>query len=378
MCPVAAETVLVTGGAGFIGSHLVDRLVTSGWNVRVLDSLEPQVHGASQARRNSAAEYQQGTVLDPEAVRRALSDADHVIHLAAQVGVGQSMYEVERYVSENCVGTGVLLDRVVEQRDRIRTLVVASSMSIYGEGRYECGSCGLEDPDGRRSLQQLEDRSWEPMCPQCSTPLSAVPTPETQRLRPDSVYAVTKRDQEELCLAIGKAYGVRTVALRFFNAYGPRQSLSNPYTGVAAIFASRLLNRQAPLVFEDGQQSRDFVHVSDIVQGIELALVNERADSVALNLGTGRPTTVLEVAGYLARELDIPLEPEIIGQFRHGDIRHCYGDIQVARDLLEYEPRVGLAEGFRELAAWIASEAPPALDRVSHSTEELTQHGLVI
>jgi dTDP-L-rhamnose 4-epimerase len=378
MTPTTSETVLVTGGAGFIGSHLVDRLVAQGSRVRVLDAVEPQVHGSSAGYRHPDAEYREGSVLDREAVAGALEGIQAVVHLAAQVGVGQSMYELERYVGENCLGTAVLLEEIAARREAISALVVASSMSIYGEGQYVCEGCGAEDPEVLRSEQALRERNWEPSCMGCGAQVRPVPTTERKRLRSDSVYATTKRDQEDLCLVMGRAYGIRTVALRFFNTYGPRQALSNPYTGVAAIFSSRLMNGQAPVVFEDGHQSRDFIHVSDIVEGVELSLRNEVADGLALNIGTGRATTVLDVARTLARAMGREIEPQVANRFRHGDIRHCYADITAARRVLGYEPKVEFEEGMAELCAWIAEEAPPADDRVERSTAELEERGLVI
>jgi dTDP-L-rhamnose 4-epimerase len=375
---LATEAVLVTGGAGFIGSHLVDRLVAGGRAVRVLDLLEPQVHGGSSGYRNVEAEYLEGSVLDRDLVAAALEGVEAVVHLAAQVGVGQSMYEMARYVRDNCLGTAVLLEAVAERRDAVSSLVVASSMSIYGEGLYACEACGVEDADVVRSVEALSDRRWEPVCSSCGSEAKPMPTPERKRLDCDSVYATTKRDQEELCLVFGRAYGVRTVALRFFNTYGPRQSLSNPYTGVAAIFASRLLNRAAPVVFEDGLQSRDFVHVSDIVRAIELSLNSDRAQNVAFNVGTGAATTVLDVAQALAAGLDVDLAPEIVNRFRQGDIRHCYADISAARDMLGYEPAVSLQDGMKNLVDWIVTDTPPAEDKTQRSTAELAARGLVL
>jgi dTDP-L-rhamnose 4-epimerase len=372
------SAVLVTGGAGFIGSHLVDRLVAEGRSVRVLDALEPQVHGASEGHRNLGAEYVQGSVLDRELVRASLEGIGAVVHLAAQVGVGQSMYELERYVRDNCLGTSVLLEELAQRRDALSALVVASSMSIYGEGQYVCDACGDEDSEVRRTEEALQGRRWEPVCARCGAEVRAVPTTERKRLESGSVYATTKRDQEDLCLVFGRAYGIRTVALRFFNVYGPRQSLSNPYTGVAAIFSSRLLNGERPLVFEDGLQSRDFIHVSDIVRAIELTLEREDADGLALNVGTGEQTSVLEVARTLAEAMELDIEPEVVNRFRHGDIRHCYADITAAREALGYRPRVEFAEGMAELCTWIAEEAPRAEDRVASSTSELEERGLVI
>jgi dTDP-L-rhamnose 4-epimerase len=370
--------VVVTGGAGFIGSHLVDRLVADGNEVRVLDSLEPQVHGTSGGHRNPAATYAEGSVLDRDLVAATLEGADAVVHLAAQVGVGQSMYEMSRYVHENCTGTGVLLEEMAQRRDRISSLVVASSMSIYGEGQYACDGCGREEVSVTRAHDDLVAGVWEPRCAHCGAPARALPTTESKRLESSSVYATTKRDQEDLSLVFGRAYSVRTVALRFFNVYGPRQSLSNPYTGVAAIFAGRMLNQRPAPVFEDGLQSRDFVHVSDIVEAIVRSLEAGDVGDVAINVGTGVASTVLDVAKSLAAGLGVDLAPEINGRFRQGDIRHCFADITRARTLLGYEPSVAFNDGMNELVHWIEREQPSAEDRVQTSTGELEARGLIV
>ncbi len=372
------DTVLVTGGAGFIGSHLVDRLVDEGRAVVVIDSLEPQVHRGSQGFRNPGGRYLEGSIHDREALGRVLDGVGAVVHLAAQVGVGQSIYEMSRYVGDNTLGTVTLLEEVARRKDQIGTLVVASSMSIYGEGQYRCNVCDTDDAEVVRTLESLRAREWEPVCRRCSSPVRPLPTRETKRLKCESVYAITKRDQEELCLVFGRAYGIRVVALRFFNVYGPRQSLSNPYTGVAAIFSSRLLNGQPPEVFEDGLQSRDFIHVSDVAQAIYLALSNPEVGDVALNVGTGLATSVLDVAHVLAEELGVEIGSKIINRFRHGDVRHCSADPTQARALLGFEARVGFQEGMGELAGWIREASPAAVDLTQRAVEELAERGLVL
>jgi len=371
------ERVLVTGGAGFIGSHLVEALIARGATVRVLDGLDPQVHGPGAVEPKllpKTVEFIHGSVADPGAVDRALAEAPVVVHLAAMVGVGQSMYAIGPYVAGNAHGTAVLLDRIVNGGHAVRRLVVASSMSIYGEGRYRCAACGLVAPRPRPAAQ-LEARDWEMRCPTCAAVVEAVPTDEDKPLAPTSVYAVTKRDQEELCLCVGRAYGIPTVALRLFNVYGPRQSLSNPYTGAAAIFSSRLLNGEPPLIFEDGRQSRDFVHVRDIVQAFSLALERRDVADVALNVGTGRATSIAAIASGLATALGVRLAPEVLGRFREGDIRHCVADITRARRLLGYAPRVGLEDGLRELAEWSRGQRPE--DRVGQARAELEAKRLI-
>jgi len=372
------DTVLVTGGAGFIGSHLVDRLVGEGRAVMVIDSLEPQVHRGSRGFRNPGARYVERSIHDRDALGRVLDGVGAVVHLAAQVGVGQSMYEMSRYVGDNTMGTVALLEEVARRTDQIRALVVASSMSIYGEGQYRCDVCDTDDTEVVRTIESLQAREWEPVCRRCSGSVRPLPTRESKRLSCESVYAITKRDQEELCLVFGRAYGVRAVALRFFNVYGPRQSLSNPYTGVAAIFSSRLLNGHAPEVFEDGLQTRDFIHVSDIAQAIHLALSSPEVGDVALNVGTGVATSVLDVANLLAQELGVEVEPKIINRFRHGDVRHCFADPTQARDLLGFEARVRFREGMRELVGWIREGSPDAVDLTERAADELAERGLVL
>jgi dTDP-L-rhamnose 4-epimerase len=369
--------VLVTGGAGFVGSHTVDALVEAGHRVRVFDSLDPQVHGPSRmppAWLNPAAELRVGDVRDSAALAEALDGIDAVLHLAAAVGVGQSMYEIRHYVEVNALGAANLLELLAKTSHAVRRLVVASSMSIYGEGAYRCERCGALDPI-LRPEEQLARRDWEIACPGCGAHARPIPTPETKRLYPASIYAVTKRDHEEMFVAFGAAYGIPVVALRYFNIYGPRQALSNPYTGVAAIFASRMLNGNPPLVYEDGHQSRDFVHVRDIARANVIALTSSRPGQHVFNVGTGRRTSVLEMATLLGRELGFRGEATIVGRFRAGDVRHCYGDVRAIRDGLGFEAGVPLEDGVRELAAWLARQS--AVDRVEAATEELAKRGLL-
>jgi dTDP-L-rhamnose 4-epimerase len=367
--------ILVTGGAGFIGSHLADRLLADGHEVRALDSLDAQVHPAGRPDYLAAdVELQVGDVRDHDAVGRALDGVDAVVHLAAAVGVGQSMYEIERYVSVNTVGCAVLLEEVVARRAQVRKLVVASSMSIYGEGQHRdpvTGRGGLAP--GLRPAAQLERRVWDVLGPQ-GAPLQPEPTAEDKPLLPTSVYAVTKRDHEELALAVGAAYGLPAVALRFFNVYGPRQALSNPYTGVAAIFASRLLNGRPPLIFEDGEQARDFVHVHDVARAIGLALARNGADGAAVNVGTGTPTSVRQVAEALARGLGVEVEPQLPGEFRAGDVRTCYADPARAAERLGFRAEIGFEQGMAELLEWLPGKT--ADDRVDDARAALARRGL--
>jgi dTDP-L-rhamnose 4-epimerase len=374
-----SETVLVTGGAGFIGSFLVDALLQKGHRVRVFDALVPQVHGPQQAvpaYLNPSAEFVKGDVRDRQALAAALQGVDVVYHLAAAVGVGQSMYQIHYYTEMNTLGGAALLDLLANTKHRVRKVLVASSMSIYGEGAYSCAECGTVHPR-LRTEAQLRARDWEMKCPACGRDVQPLPTGEHKPLFPTSIYAVTKRDHEEMFLCTGLAYGLPAVALRFFNVYGPRQALSNPYTGVMAIFSSRLLNGQPPVIYEDGRQSRDFVHVTDIVQGLLLAMERPEADHQVFNLGTGVPTSVAQVAEMLSQHLTGgQVQADIRHQYRAGDIRHCYSDIGRARRLLGFEPRVSLHDGLSDLLAWVEQQA--AEDGFSQVERELKAKSLVV
>ncbi|MCW0366090.1 dTDP-L-rhamnose 4-epimerase [Xanthomonas sacchari] len=369
----AGKRVLITGGAGFVGSHLADELLAHGYRVRVLDNLCAQVHGMQAARPAYLAEDVElmvGDVCDPVAVRLALRDVDGVFHLAAAVGVGQSMYQIAHYTHTNNLGTAVLLEALVERP--VQRLVVASSMSIYGEGAY-VDADGTPVPVRERPLAQLRRAQWEPSVD--GRPLQPVPTDERKPAEPSSVYALSKLDQERLCLIVGQAYAIPTTALRFFNIYGTRQALSNPYTGVLAIFAARLLNRKPPVIFEDGAQRRDFVHVSDVACACRLAYESEAAAGLALNIGSGQAISINEVAQRIAAAMGIDdLPPQLSGNYRVGDIRHCFADISLARERIGYVPRVELQQGLGELVAWLAEQT--AADGIEAANAELARRGL--
>jgi dTDP-L-rhamnose 4-epimerase len=374
--------VLVTGGAGFIGSHLVDLLVAKGQEVVVLDNLDPQVHGPGAAEprhiaghvATGAVRFVRGDVTDRDALGSAVEGSEAIVHLAAAVGVGQSMYEPHYYVRCNSGGTGLLLDLIARDRGRLRKLVVASSMSLYGEGAYRCEGCG-----GARAGERDEDRMrggrWEVPCASCGRDMAPVPTPETKAPEIASVYAATKKNQEDLAVCFGRAFRIPTFALRLFNAFGPRQSLGNPYTGVAAIFLSRLLLGKAPLLFEDGRQTRDFIDVRDVARALLMATEIESEGAHVLNVCTGRATSVIGIADALAARLGVEAKPQALGRYRSGDIRHCFGDPSLARAVLGFEANVGLESGLGELVEWCRAEA--ATDRVEKGLAELEERGLV-
>ena len=370
-----SKQILITGGAGFVGSHLADGLLQAGHNVRILDDLTPQVHPAGVPEYLSPeVEIITGDVRDRRRLKTALDGIDVIFHFAATVGVGQSMYEINRYMSVNTLGTAELLQALLDLRVAPEKLIVASSMSIYGEGRYACPACDVTVAPRVRSTTELRAGQWDLHCDQCGGTLEPRATDERKPSELTSVYALSKRDQEEICLIYGRTYGLPVTALRFFNIYGSRQALSNPYTGVAAIFASRLLNGQAPLVFEDGSQMRDFVSVHDVVRANMLAMNSRQSDGHVINVGCGTPISIRKVAEILALSLKKDIQPVITQKYRAGDIRHCYADITKARALLGYEPQVTHEEGFRELTEWLSEQE--AEDKAELMLKELNAYGL--
>jgi len=370
------KRILITGGAGFIGSHLTDELLAQGYQIRILDSLSEQVHGPKQQRPeylDSDVELVVGDVRDRDAVRRSLKGVDAVYHFAAMVGVGQSMYEVAKYTSVNNEGTAVLLEALIEKP--VERLVVASSMSLYGEGLYRT-PIGDFVPGHERTLEELKARDWELHDAEGGV-LTPVPTPENKSPALASIYALSKYDQERMCLIIGRAYQIPTVALRFFNVYGTRQALSNPYTGVMAIFASRLLNNNPPMIFEDGLQKRDFVSVHDVARGCRLALETPAAAGQVFNIGSGQHYTISDLAQRISSVMGKEhIEAEITGKYRIGDVRHCFADISHARSVIGYEPQVSLDNGLNELVTWL--EGQVAEDRVAQASAELSARGLTV
>ncbi|MBT9370884.1 NAD-dependent epimerase/dehydratase family protein [Rhizobium sp. CSW-27] len=364
--------ILVTGGCGFIGRHVTEELLDNGYDVRVLDAMIDQVHGDAEARLPEAAELLRGDVRDRHAVEKALDGVDGVIHLAAEVGVGQSMYEIARYVGGNDLGTAVLLEAMIGRP--ISRIVVASSMSVYGEGRYTT-------PDGeplafvRRRPEQVKLGQWDPRSPD-GRALSCVPTDEEKPVDLASIYALTKYAQERQVLIFAEAYGVDAVALRLFNVFGAGQALSNPYTGVLANFAARLANHQPPMIFEDGNQRRDFVHVRDVARAFRLALEKPAASGHVINIGSGRAYAIKDVASLLADAMGLPeIMPDIMNKARSGDIRNCFADISKARELLGFEPAHPLETSLGPFVDWVRTTG--AIDRAAEMKRQLEERGLV-
>lgn len=365
---------MITGGAGFVGSHTADALLAAGHKVCIFDNLTAQVHRDADSYIPQGAQFVLGDVRNLEKLSQVVRGAEVIFHFAAAVGVGQSMYRISDYTSINNLGTANLLQAVLDTRSVPEKVVVASSMSIYGEGKYRCSHCGEIAPLPR-PLDQLKAKQWETLCADCGEALLPVPTCEDKPLQCTSVYALSKKDQEEISLLFGRTYQIPVVALRYFNIYGARQSLSNPYTGVAAIFASRFMNHKAPVIFEDGRQMRDFVSVHDVVRANLLAMENPGADGRPVNIGSGNPVTICKVAEELQKALGSQVPVEITGKYRAGDVRHCFADISRAADLLGYRPQHAIGDGMCELAQWLASQQ--AGDFVDEAMKRLAVHGLV-
>ena len=376
----SVEKVLVTGGAGFIGSHTVDLLVNNGYETIIVDNLEPQVHGKQKNKPdyiNKDAIFVQHDIQDQNSQKKIISEVDAIIHLAALVGVGQSMYQIERYINGNTKATATLLNILAKKEHNIKKLVVASSMSVYGEGKYHCEKCATEAYPDLRTHQQLKNQQWDQLCPNCCSILKPLPTDENKPLMPTSIYAQSKHHQEEMCLLIGKTYDIPTVALRYFNVYGSRQSLSNPYTGACAIFTSRILNNKPPYIFEDGNQKRDFIHVKDVAQANLRALENNKANYKAINIGTGKPISIVELAETLIKLYNKPkLKLYVSNEYRKGDIRHCYADTTKAQKFLNFKPTTTLHEGLTELAGWAKTHGWDAIDLFEKALQELKEKDL--
>lgn len=368
--------ILVTGGAGFIGSFIVDKLVNRGYNVTIFDNLDPQVHinGKTPNYLNKDARFTKGDVRDYDALKKAVLNADVIFHQASAVGVGQSQYEIKHYVDVNISGMGNLLDILANNKHNIKKVIIASSMSTYGEGLYRCENCGKLKP-ALRNEEDVWEREWDPKCPNCNSQIYPIPTDETTPQICNSIYAITKKTQEEMVINFGLTYKIPTVTLRYFNVYGPRQSLSNPYTGVAAIFMSRIKNDKPPIIFEDGQQSRDFVSVYDIVQANMLAMEKEEADYQIFNVSTGERITILNIAETLAELYGKDIRPEVTNKFRKGDVRHCIADITKIQQILGYKPQIELRDGMRELIEW--ARGAEAMDKFDKAKKILEEKGIV-
>ncbi|MFX0104103.1 MAG: NAD-dependent epimerase/dehydratase family protein [Candidatus Hodarchaeota archaeon] len=374
------KKVLVTGGAGFIGSHLVDMLIEQkGHEVSIIDTLEEQVHGKGDNPPdylNKNANFLRGSVTEYKKLEDLVIENDVVFHLAAIVGVGQSMYQIKRYIDNNIIGLANLLDILVNSSHNVKKVVIASSNTIYGESKSHCKTCGVIFPE-LRSLEQLKRKDWEINCPKCGSKVKPLLSDENSRTNPSSIYAFSKLAQEKMGLMIGKTYGINTTILRFFLVYGKRQALSNPYTGVCGIFITRTLYGNPPIIFEDGNQSRDFVNIKDVCQALILGMDKNAANGEIFNVGTGISTTIREVAEIITEKINPKLKPVYDQQFRIGDIRHSVADISKIKRRLGYSPTLTFKEGIIDLIDWIKAQKDDIQNPSQKAMQELKEKGLL-
>lgn len=380
---IGLKTVLVTGGAGFLGSHLVRRLSEDGWKVTVLDNLSTQVHGnveeeEVQARLGSDVTFIKGDVCDEEAWKEALREQCAVVHLAAETGTGQSMYMISRYTRVNLCGTSILLDLLVQGMHDVERLVVASSRAVYGEGKYSCVQHGEVFPGSRRE-EDLERGAFAPRCPYCGEAVTPLATDEDSRLDPISIYAVTKLAQEQYVLTVASGIGIPAVALRYQNIFGPGQSLRNPYTGILSIFSTAMLHNEPISIFEDGMESRDFLYVEDAVEATIRALQRDGLESGAINVGTGQPVKVLDAVQTLAELLAVDADIEITGEYRIGDIRHNFASTDRMKTVLDFEPAWDFRRGVESFTKWVQEQRRGSIENAhySRSLRELRDLGLL-
>jgi len=366
--------VLVTGGAGFIGSFITDMAIDKGYKVRILDNLDPQVHpgGKPPQYLSKKAEFIKGDVRNREDIRKAIAGMDIIYHMAASVGVGQSNYEISNFVHANSLGTANLFNEMIGRK--IRKVIIPGSNTSYGEGMYHCKACNESFHAELRSYEQLKSKEWEVKCPECSRPADPIPIKEDADLRCNSIYSITKKNQEEIALFLGKIYDIPVTVFRFFNVYGPRQSLNNPYSGVSAIFTGRIKANRPPVIYEDGLQTRDFISVKDIARAALLVAEDSRTDFQCYNVGSANPITLKSLASILAKGLDSDLSPVVSGEFRKGDVRHCFGDISKIKSL-GWEPKVKFERGIKETIEW--AEQEKVVDKFDQADKELREKGLL-
>lgn len=372
------ERILITGGAGFIGTHLCENLLKKNYDIIIYDNLSPQIHGENKEIPNWMKEkttFIKADIRDRKSLKEAVLQADKIVHLVAETGVGQSMYEIQRYTDVTIQGTSVLWDILVNEKNHVKKVVLSSSRAVYGEGKYKCTKCGEIYPESRR-IQDLKQERWGISCPKCGEKLELCATDEKSMLKTTSIYAICKKTQEEMCMTMGKAIDIPCSIVRYQNVYGPLQSLNNPYTGILSIFTSRLKNNKSIEVYEDGLESRDFVHVEDVVDGTILALENPKANYEVFNIGNGKSTTVLQIAEILTGYINPKLKPVVSGKYRVGDIRHCYADIKKAEEILGYKPKFDIETGIKDFLSWAQGEQ--AKDFSDSAENELKEKGLLI
>lgn len=371
------KNILITGGAGFIGSNLSLKLIEKGYNVTVLDNLSPQIHSENSPLFHSIKDkvnFISGTVLCYDDWKKALKDIDVVVHLAAETGTGQSMYEIEKYTDVNIKGTSIFFDILANEQHSIKKILVASSRAIYGEGKYSCEQHGIVYPTERKSID-MENGDFEAKCPICSQSLELMPTDEESKIHPSSIYGITKQVQEQMFMVMGKSLGIPAVAFRYQNVYGAGQSLSNPYTGILSIFSTRIKNGNDITIFEDGLESRDFVYVDDVVEATILGIEKDEANGQVFNVGLGIGIDVLTVANTLVKAYNSNSKITLSCNYRIGDIRHNYADLTKIKERLGFEPKVNFVEGIQRFTTWV-NQQEVVEDRYELSIEEMKEKGL--
>ena len=375
------KNILITGGAGFIGSNLALKLLSKGYNITVLDNLSPQIHGNDPLRTSplylsikDKVNFIKGSVDNRDILEYALEGQECVVHLAAETGTGQSMYEIQHYVAVNSLGTALLLDILTNKNHKVKKLVVASSRAIYGEGKYRCEKCGIVYPVARKD-ENMQLGDFECKCPNCGTSVKLLPTTEDSLLHPTSVYGIAKQNQEQMVLTVCPTIGIAGVAFRYQNVYGPGQSLSNPYTGILSIFSTQIKNRNQINIFEDGKETRDFVYIDDVIDATILGIEKEGANNQVFNVGTGITTDVITVTNELMTNYGIQVPVNISGNYRLGDIRHNCADITKAETLLGFQPKVSFKEGIKKFTEWVNTQEVQE-DRYDESIKEMKEKGL--
>ena len=371
------KKVLITGGAGFIGSNLSLKLIEKGYEVTVLDNLSPQIHGEYSPLYESIKDkvnFIKGTVLSYDDWKKALDGVDVVVHLAAETGTGQSMYEIEKYTDVNIKGTSIFLDILANEKHSVKKMIVASSRSIYGEGKYDCPKCGIVYPNERKD-EDMKNGDFSVKCPHCGANAKLMPTDEESKIHPSSIYGITKQVQEQMFLVMGKSLNIPAVAFRYQNVYGAGQSLSNPYTGILSIFSTRIKNGNDINIFEDGKESRDFVYVDDVVEATILGIEKDEANYEVFNVGLGKAIDVNTVASTLTRAYDSKSKITISGNYRLGDIRDNYADLKKIKSKLGFEPKISFEEGIKRFTAWVNSQEIVE-DKYEKSIKEMKEKGL--
>ena len=373
------KNILITGGAGFIGSRLCEKLYDKGYNITILDNLSEQIHGTEESslfkKIKGKCTFIKGDVRNKEDWKIAIKGQEIIVHLAAETGTGQSMYEVEKYNAVNIMGTAYLLEILANSPHSVKKMIIASSRAIYGEGKYNCEIHGTQYPLQRKA-KDMEKREFTPKCNVCDLELNLLATDEKSKIHPSSIYGINKQQQEQMVMLMGESVGIPSVAFRYQNVYGPGQSLSNPYTGILSIFSTRILNGNNLDIYEDGLESRDFVFIDDVVDATILGIEKEQANGEVFNVGSGVATTVIEVAESLKKFFDSNISIYISGKYRLGDIRHNYADLKKAKNLLGFTPKYNFQEGISEFVNWVKTQEVME-DKYEKSVQELKDKGLM-